>query len=176
MAVKTSWSAGDVLTAADLTDTFAAKLNLAGGKILQIVRATDTTERSTTSTSYVDVTGMSVSITPQKNTSNVMILATGLAQASWSTTLSLERGRLRITDSSNNAVSGAQDHIAGLVNITGTANRAITWPFICIAYASPATTSAVTYKLRFATDDAATTFAVRNDSSTGQMFALEVSA
>jgi hypothetical protein len=30
MAVKTSWNAGDVLTAADLTDTFAAKAALAG--------------------------------------------------------------------------------------------------------------------------------------------------
>lgn len=30
MAVKTSWSAGDVLAAADLTDTFAAKAALAG--------------------------------------------------------------------------------------------------------------------------------------------------
>lgn len=28
MAVKTSWSSGDVLTAADLTDTFAAKADL----------------------------------------------------------------------------------------------------------------------------------------------------
>ena len=30
MAVKTSWSAGDVLTAADLTDTFAAKVTTPG--------------------------------------------------------------------------------------------------------------------------------------------------
>lgn len=30
MAVKTSWSSGDVLTAADLTDTFAAKGDVAG--------------------------------------------------------------------------------------------------------------------------------------------------
>jgi len=30
MAVKTSWTAGDVLTAADLTDTFAAKAALSG--------------------------------------------------------------------------------------------------------------------------------------------------
>jgi len=30
MAVKTSWAAGDVLTAADLTDTFAAKLTTPG--------------------------------------------------------------------------------------------------------------------------------------------------
>lgn len=30
MAVKTSWSSGDVLTAADLTDTFASKLDTPG--------------------------------------------------------------------------------------------------------------------------------------------------
>jgi hypothetical protein len=41
MAVRNDFTAGEVLAAADLNDTFASKLDLAGGKILQIVRATD---------------------------------------------------------------------------------------------------------------------------------------
>ncbi|HEY7824430.1 MAG TPA: hypothetical protein VIG24_16430, partial [Acidimicrobiia bacterium] len=74
MAVRDDFSAGEVLSAGDLNDTFASKLDLAGGKILQIVRATDSTVRSTTSTSYVDVTGMSVTITPQINTSAILLV------------------------------------------------------------------------------------------------------
>ncbi len=46
----------------------AAWQAIAGGKILQVVRATDSTSRSTTSTSFVDVTGMTVTITPQDQT------------------------------------------------------------------------------------------------------------
>ena len=57
--------------------------------ILQVVRATDTTNRTTTSSSYVDVTGMTVTITPNSDTSNVMILAifAGSASNPSSTTL-----------------------------------------------------------------------------------------
>ncbi|HEY7821527.1 MAG TPA: hypothetical protein VIG24_01775, partial [Acidimicrobiia bacterium] len=105
MAVRDDFSAGEVLSAADLNDTFAEKLPysygtatptttdsgflwydsnstpaapkfwdgstfqaLTSGKILQVVRATDGTNRTTTSTSFVDAS-ISVTITPQKNDS-----------------------------------------------------------------------------------------------------------
>jgi hypothetical protein len=59
----------------NISAQLATKLDVAGGKILQIVRATDSTNRSTTSTSFADVTGMSVTITPQKSTSSILVLA-----------------------------------------------------------------------------------------------------
>ncbi len=40
-----------------------------GGKVLQVVRETDSSLRTTNSTSFVDVAGMSVTITPQKSDS-----------------------------------------------------------------------------------------------------------
>ena len=40
-----------------------------GGKVLQVVRATDSTQRTTNNTDWEDVTGMSVTITPQKSNS-----------------------------------------------------------------------------------------------------------
>jgi len=149
--------------AQEVSDQLAAKLDLAGGKILQIVRATDSTSRSTTSTSYVDVTGMSVTITPQKSDSAVLLVCTvQLSPAGgWLTFL-------QITDSSNNGISGAQDNRYGIN--TGSEQRAVT----LMAYSTPATTSATTYKLRFKTQSGTT--AINNDFSTGQMFAIEVSA
>ena len=175
MAIRTDFTAGEVLAAADLNDTFAAKLNLAGGKILQIVRATDATSRTTTSTTFVDVTGMSVTITPQKSTSAILLISNaGVSAARAGDTGNY--GYLRISDSSNNAISGAQEVALGLANITGTSDRVSFFYVSLFAYATPATTSAVTYKLRFRSEDASTTLTVRNSSSAGQLFALEVSA
>ena len=171
MAIRDDFTAGEVLAAADLNDTFAAKLNLAGGKILQIVRATDATARSTTSTSPTDVTGMSVTITPQKSDSAVLLLASFNASVS-ATSGAGAYGKFKITDSSNNNISGAQEKLFGstTVNVISISNMSL------FAYSTPATTSATTYKLRFWTDNVAATVTCGNDVSTGQMYAIEVSA
>lgn len=142
-----------------------------GGKILQVVRATDATQRTTTSTSYVDVTGMSVTITPKKSDSTIIVLALFSGRSSGTGTV--PAALFRITDSSNNALSGAQSHelTANLVNAGD-----LYAPCALVGYATPATTSATTYKLRFAAGGANRTAAVENAASTGQMFAIEVSA
>ena len=176
MAIRTDFTAGEVLAAADLNDTFAAKLNLAGGKILQIVRDTDTTDRTTTSTSFVDVTGMSVTITPQKSDSALLIIATGQANMT-STTAASVLGHYQIADSSNNGVSGGNFGIFGNFNYSGTTPGNHT-PLFMMAYATPATTSAVTYKLRFRIDSGSpgSTNRLRGDLNTSQLYAIEVSA
>jgi hypothetical protein len=144
------------------------------GKIVQIVRATDTTSRGTTSTSYTDVTGMTVTITPQKTDSAVIIMAVCRVQAT-STTDNL-LWYCQITDSSNNAISGCEDVEGGTFNVTGTSTRTTLDSPSLIAYATPATTSATTYKLRFKSSVASTTTTIRNDLITGQMYAIEVAA
>ena len=150
-------------------------LTAEGGKVLQVVRATDTTNRSTTSTVFVDVTGMSVTITPQKSTSAVLILATG----SWyvSSTQALDHlGEYRITDSSNNALAGTEALTVADQNVSFTSSINIYGPLFGLAYITPATTSPITYKLRFRVTNASSTMNIRNASNTGQMFAIEVSA
>ena len=196
MAIRTDFAAGEVLAAADLNDTFGAKSNLAsptftgtpaaptaavatnttqiattafvlanaGGKILQVVRATDTTQRTTTSTSFVDVTGMSVTITPQKNTSAILLVASFLPQCPTGSGV-----RMQITDSSNNAISGSSE--SNLSLDTGAGATSVT----IIGYATPATTSATTYKLRFKSNNGISASCL-NNVHTGQMYAIEVSA
>jgi hypothetical protein len=48
-----------------------------GGKVLQVVQATDTAETNTTSTSFV-ATGLSVNITPSSSSNKVLVLAMGV--------------------------------------------------------------------------------------------------
>jgi hypothetical protein len=205
------WSAGDILTAADLEDytvkqsvmRFAdssartsalsgvlaegmmsylkdtntvevydgsAWAAVAGGKILQVVRATDGTQRTTTSTSFVDAS-LSVTITPQKSDSAILLMWTARLQSNAGSNSA--GGNMQIADSSNNPISGAE---IGSVAVAGNGltTALIDVSQISIGYATPATTSAVTYKARFR--KSAGTAVLENDVQTGQMFALEISA
>jgi hypothetical protein len=147
---------------------------LPAGTILQVVRATDTTNRSTTSTSFTDVTGMSVTITPTKSTSAIIIISTFFTRINSST--DANRSLFAITDNSNNGISGAEETYFGTLNITGTGGRELRSGAVLIGYDTPATTSAITYKLRFASVVSTTTTNVDNAVNTGQMYAIEVAA
>jgi hypothetical protein len=179
MAVRDDFTAGEVLAAADLNDTFGAKLDLAGGKVLQVVRATDVTLRATTSTTYVDVTGVSVTITPERSTSVVLIIATFDAIAFSTTQLGTYTQQFQITDASNNALSGAENGrqvIAEFSTAASPALKVIANAVTMIGYSAPATTSATTYKLRHKVNDANVTGRVDGSNTTTQLFAIEVSA
>ena len=152
--------------------TLDSKLQASIGKILQVVRATDTTDRTTTSTSYVDVTGMSVTITPQKSTSALILIGQGYLQSLFAGPTAITY--LQITDSSNKVQSGAEETLIGHENSTQTETQSTLSSFTIIGYATPATTSAVTYKMRFKTNGA--TGNIVNATNTGQMYAIEVSA
>ena len=154
----------------NISAQLASKLDVAGGKILQIVRATDSTRRQTTSTTFTDVTGMSVTITPSKSTSAVLIESYFYASVPCD---SVGMMSVQITDSSNNPISGADN-----LDIRPGANsgKNMIMPLTVRAYATPATTSAVTYKLRFKSLNAAITVTIDNPSGPGQMYATEVSA
>jgi len=168
MATPTSlpatFVAGNVLTAAQMN-------NLRGAfRVIQIVRATDATLRSTTSTSFVDG-NISVTITPTSATSDVLLVwvfnhdATNTGSAN-------TRAQYQITDSSNVAISGAEGMLNGLVGSTLRTQHGQ----MLIGYDSPATISATTYKGRFRAFEASQTASLLNDKSTGQLFALEISA
>jgi hypothetical protein len=179
MAIRNDFAPGEVLAAADLNDTFGSKLNIAGGKILQIVRATDSTTRSTTSTSLVDVTGMSVTISPQKTDSTLILLFSLYLGAEWTGgggAAGDRRVECQIADSSNNPLPGSQGQ-HGIVNLVDAVTTTATQQFCqLIGISTPSTTSAVTYKMRFRVVNATTTGLVLNAGAQAQMFAIEVSA
>jgi len=133
--------------------------------VIQVVRSTDSTRRTTTSGSATDA-NISVTITPQKSTSEIIVI--------WSfQSLTGSAGRnliTQITDNSNNVLSGAE---FGDVNNNGDSMNV---PAQIIGYSTPATTSATTYKGRFFKDGAVGQVTLENDQNTGQLYAIEVSA
>ena len=143
------------------------------GKVLQVVRATDTTQRNTTSTSYVDVTGMAVTITPTSATSDVILLVHLLHDANGG--VNDNYTEFVITDSANNILAGSYAW-QGTQNYGTGVSRSALSKFTTLTTVSPATTSAVTYKLRMRSPSASTTAYIYNNIATGQMYAIEVSA
>jgi hypothetical protein len=141
----------------------------ASGKVLQIVRDTDSTSRTTSSTSYVDITGMSVTITPTKNTSAILLIMTAYTELSGAN--NERRADIQIADASNNGISGASGMRIGISGVTITASNDAP---VLIGYATPATISAVTYKIRAKVTNASNTINFANDACLGQLYAIEV--
>jgi hypothetical protein len=109
------------------------------GRILQVVSNQTTTVTSTTSTTYIDATNVNVSITPKSNTSLVFIVAsigTGHAAATG--------GFLRLLRSST--VIGADPQVWFYTGSTDSQYSGCQNTFTYLD--SPATTSALTYKVQ----------------------------
>ena len=117
-----------------------------GGGIIQVVSTTKTDTFDTTSTSFVDITGLSVSITPKFSTSKILV--------TYHTNASMEddgyRGGLRLMRDSTAIFvgdsAGSRPQLSNhLVEATGTQQQ---FSYSGQTLDSPATTSAVTYKVQ----------------------------
>lgn len=131
------------LDATDLTGTIAAA-RLPAGTILQVVSTTKTNTFTTASTgSFVDVTGLSVSITPTSASSTILVFGS----------IAMQNG----TDTANHTVTAriVRDSTAlatvGVVDPTDGGRGADSYS---ISYEdSPSTTSATTYKWQVRADN-----------------------
>ena len=145
-----------------------------GGGIIQTVQATKTDVQSTTSTSYVDITGLSVNITPTSSSSKILL--TGLVVIHHS----LYTAFLRILRDSTELGKPSGSNSAYIVyNHNDNSNQSRTINFLD----SPNTTSQVTYKMQFKRDggstlyiNAHTTGTTSDYISTSVLTAQEVSA
>jgi hypothetical protein len=137
-------SNGQVLTVAGGVPTWATAAG--GGGISQVVSTTKTDTFTMSSTTYADITGLSVTITPSSSSSKILIMAnvnhvgTTLASASG---IRLLRGSTPIsigdTAGSRISTSGGESYGNYGVTLTGDAIMFLD---------SPATTSATTYKIQ----------------------------
>lgn len=178
MAVKTSWSSGDVLTAADLTDTFAAKADIsAAGKILQVLQAVKTDSSSGTNTTFSDLSGMSVSITPASATSKILVrfsIPIGYSNSANFALVNLVRDSTNIAQSTGGALAN-QTQVIFTTHVGSTL-------YAAEYLDSPNTTSATTYKLQIrAFTSGETWYANRystnsNYGSIGSITVMEVGA
>ena len=76
IVTATNVSIGSSVTATSFFGSGAGLSGVSAGKILQVVSVTKTDVFSTSTTnSYVDITGLSVNITPTKANSNILVMA-----------------------------------------------------------------------------------------------------
>jgi len=151
------------LSDSNLVEAYTGAAFTPVGKVLQVVEATDSTDRATTSTSFVDAGTLSVSITPTSSSSKIYVSAYFLAAPPDNSYL-----RFVITDASNTTI-GLGDTIVGAAGST-TVQR---WPVTYIVSDLPGSTSAKTYKLRFRSQSGSST-SLLNSSSEARIIVMEV--
>jgi hypothetical protein len=117
--------------------------NRGTGSVLQVVTANKTDTFSTSSTSFTDITSLSVSITPSSASSKILIMAYISAQGTPAATVTqhrLVRGATAIAV--GDAASSRTQASAGLYSSVVDTTQQATIVFLD----SPATTSSTTYK------------------------------
>lgn len=129
------------------------------GKILQVVQSVNTSFQSTSSTSYVDITGLSVSITPQSASSKILAIAAIAATTGYASARPIY-GLVRTSTviASQRFGSAANDLLASTS---------------LVYLDSPATTSATTYKVQFKVETSGTVYI---DGNTSSLTLIEVAA
>ena len=108
---------------------------LVTGKILQVVNTTSTTQRTTTSTSFVD-SGLSVSITPSSASSKILIIFSSFGYADTT-------GQASVYTAYRNAVNLGDGTVGNFKFVNGGSNLEYGMNFQI--YDTPSTTSAISY-------------------------------
>jgi hypothetical protein len=158
------------IEASDTTQYYNGTSWLAlGGKIAQVVSTTKTDTFTTTSSTFVDLTGLSVSITPSATSSKVLVFYTIVGQGVYGSS----QAYLRLLRDSTAIGSGA----AAGSRITVSSFLPESYSGLTIGQAanlnldSPASTSALTYKIQIASSaSGATVYVNRNATDTDSAF------
>jgi len=161
-----------VLTLPAVTGNVLTDTSPKAGNVIQVVSATTSTEVTSSSSTFVD-TGLSVSITPTRSSSKILVLVSqnGLGKSSANVDncvdLRLFRGATSIL-SPNLAGCMSQTNGLNTLNVTSAS----------ISYLdSPATTSSTTYKTQFCSRNGAASVTVQfAGASTSTITLLEIAA
>lgn len=113
------------------------------GAVLQVQSVIKTDSFSTTSTSFVDVTGLSVSITPTSTSSTILVLFSIAASGSTTNDMyaNLVRGSTAIAQSTSGTSANSTFYL-----FRPSASMLPTWSSMIVD--SPASASSVTYKMQ----------------------------
>jgi len=165
-AILTSNGAGSITTASGLNTAitnagFVTSAN--AGKVLQVLTATDSTQRTTTSTSFTDAGGtLAVAITPSSASNKILILMTsgGGNNGTGTSSYSVYRDATNLGNGSNGFLSiqsaGGQIQSQVAVNYLD----------------SPSTTSSITYRVYFRAS--ANTAYLNLNNNPGSITVLEI--
>jgi hypothetical protein len=161
-------STGQVLTVAGGVPTWATPAG-GGGKVLQVVNATYSTQTNSTSTTYAD-TNLTASITPSSATSKVLVIVeqAGCGKDAGNTDPGLTAKLMRGGTDLAVFASSTGYTASSLIQIVGNTG-------ICYLD-SPATTSSTTYKTQFKNQNVGGTVFVQKDSAVSSITLLEIGA
>jgi hypothetical protein len=132
-----------------------------GGKVLQVVTSSTNTQQSTSSSSFVDATGLSVSITPSSTSNKIFVICT---TTGYSNEYSADSQYTLLRNSTNLATN-----FFNLVRNTDIAGQ-----ISMVILDSPSTISATTYKAQFRRTYSAGIAYVQIGNSFGQITAFEI--
>ena len=148
-----------------------------GGGIVQVKQTVLDTVFSSNNTNYVDVTGMSVSITPKFNTSKILVMVTlrcAMNQSDrWSAYILLRDNQILFDGTADGSRTQCSIWHIPFVG-TGTGN---TFGDKNITFLdSPASTSALTYKLQMKVQSGATGYVNRTGNDANADYATRTSS
>ncbi len=144
---STNIADGTIVNADINASAAIASTKLSGaGKVLQVVQTSKTDTFTTASTSFTDVTGLSVSITPSSASNKILITF----QINGSQDVGVNRSSLRMLRDSTviNAGAVAGSRSPALGGFSSDNNTIPSAPVSGIFLDSPATTSSITYKIQ----------------------------
>jgi hypothetical protein len=155
-SLPASFTAGQVLTAAQMNDLRGAF------RVLQVIEGRSTTGVTNTTTSYVD-SGITATITPQATTNKVLVFATTplyMATSNNNAMTRVLRSATEIATNQQNDSTSDNAHQTSSIVILDT----------------PATTSAITYKIQFKNGAGSKTTIVCDAGQFGSIILVEISA
>lgn len=166
----TSIQAVTATNATNITTGTLPKARLPAGSVLQVVSTTKTDTFSTASTTFVDVTGFSATITPTSTSSQILVFVSsnyGTSTTSVFGIFNLLRGSTNISQPSttptNNGTTISYTSVGDVIN---------NWSMLFLD--SPATTSATTYKIQGRASTGTIYVNRRNTADTAQTSTITV--
>ena len=152
------------------SDSGTNPLYLGAGGVVQVVYAQTRTQQSTTSTSFVDATGLFVDITPKFSTSKMLITAHTVAQVQGN------RARFDIHKSTTNSrINGNSNDDGTNYSISAFEGNNINHCVHFTIMDTAGTTSNIRYKLQFNNTGGSTTY-INASYSVGTLTVMELSA
>ena len=148
----------------------SSALQASSGKVLQVVSTTKTDTFSTASTSFVDVTGFSVTITPTSTSSQILVFVSsnyGTGGISVFGIFNLLRGSTNISQPST-----APTYNATTISYASVSDVINNWSMLFLD--SPATTSATTYKIQARASTGTVQLNRRNTADSAQTSTITV--
>ena len=140
-------------------------------RIAQVVTATTTSITNTAGSGWIDVSGLSVTITPTSASSKILIVSSfGTVGSSGSSSVYFS-GYVQLLRSSTSLQSS---FVGGYYPSGGGVNTAAYTPYSIQYVDSPATTSATTYKMQINNIVGAATFSANPSGTSVQISAMEI--